>query len=350
MNDAERGKPAIGVVLVTYNAAEFIGDCLESVVASGYPNIRIVVVDNGSADNTLDVVRGWASGSWAPRHDWPFSADHRRAGPLSFTEYGPDMTHDVSRHDVTLIRTEANLGFAGGVNVGLRALLADPAVELFWVLNPDTVVDPHAPAAFARRAAEMGRFSVIGGRVVFFENPDRVQIDGGRLHKLAGSVVALNVNASVQTPVPPEESLDFISGASMVASRPFIERAGLLDERYFLYFEEVDWQLRRGDLPLGIAKDARILHHAGASIGSAGMSLKPSPFALWFTSRNLMKFVARWQPLKLPIAYLVCYLKLLRHSDGTRLQAEAMLRGLHGLPPPRAVRQRMAESVWERIL
>lgn len=342
--------PGIGLVIVTYRAAGFIADCLESVLATGYPDMRIVVVDNASPDHTADAVRQWAAAAEpALRPDWPFAADHRAPRPVDFVECGAQGPADGRLGTVTLVHAGGNLGFAGGVNLGLELLKADPATDLFWILNPDTVVEPQAPAAFAEAARHAGRFALIGGRVVFFAEPERVQIDGGRIGRLTSRTSAVNFGASRAAPPPDAASLDFITGSSMVASRAFVGRAGPMEEGYFLYFEELDWQLRRGDLPLVVAPDALVRHHAGATIGSGGTG-KPGAFAVWFTCRNTMRFVARWFPWRLPLAYLFAWVRMARSFDGTLAQMLAFLTGLHQLPPPAAVRKVLPQADWRRIL
>ena len=346
-----RREPVLGVVIVAYNGAGFIADCLESLLAARQPGLRIVVVDNGSRDDTAATVRAWASGA-APllRADWPFGPAHRAPRPIDYAEFGAEGPPIGPLPQISLIRTGANRGFAGGVNRGLRALLADPEIDLLWVLNPDTLVPPATPAAFIRTAQALERFAVIGGRIVFSGRPDRLQSDGGRLARFTRAVQAINFGARLdQTPPPDPASLDFISGACMVASRAFIARAGMMDEGYFLYFEEIDWQLRRGDLPLGLAGEAIVLHRAGASIGSGGPG-KPSALAAYFTHRALLRFVARWYPLRLPLAYGFAWLRMLRQLDGSGDQLCACLAGLHHLPPPHSLRPALAEDAWSRAL
>ena len=335
MHDGASAAPPIGVVIVTYAAADFVTECLESLRASAHPGLRIVVVDNASPDGTVAAIRAWADAALSER----------------LAEHAPDAPPRPARGWLSLLHAGDNLGFAGGVNAGLRALLDDPGLDLFWVLNPDATVDPGTPAALARRAREMGRFAVIGGRVLHAGPEPRVQSDGGRLHRLAFTAVNANMGApaSVCAP-PPPETLDYVSGAHMLASRTFVERAGLLDESWFLYYEEIDWQLRRGDLPLGVAPEAVVRHRAGASIGSGSGSGRASPLSIYFMTRNLPRFVARWSPWRLPFAYAIAWWKLARSwgADGPRLAA--FLRGLHGLGPPAGVRARLPEAVWKRVL
>ena len=337
MSESAAPAPRIGVVIVTYAAEDFVADCLESLRASAYSDLCVVVVDNASPDGTVAAIRAWAAA----------------ALPEGLAEHPPEVPPRPARGWLSLVQTGDNLGFAGGVNAGLRALRDDPEIDLFWILNPDATADPGTPAALARRAREMGRFAVIGGRVLLAgpRGEARIQTDGGRLHPLAFSGVSVNMGHPADTCAPPPaETLDYVSGAHMLASRAFLERAGLLDESWFLYFEEIDWQLRRGDLPLGLAPEAVVRHRAGASIGSGSGTGRASPFSIWFMARNLPRFVARWSPWRLPFAYAIAWWKLWRSwgADGPRLGA--FLRGLHGLSPPAAVRGRLPERVWARIL
>jgi GT2 family glycosyltransferase len=327
--------PTIGVVIVTYCAEDFVLDCLTSLLESGYPALRVTVVDNDSPDSTCDRVRGWARVALAQDAD----------------ERDPAAPPEPTRGWLTLLHAGENRGFAGGVNAGLEMLMRDRQMGLFWILNPDASVERQTPFALARRAGAVRRFAAIGGRILYAGKDELIQTDGGRLHRLG--FTGVNVNRGLRgtsCAMPDPESLDYISGASLLVSRAFLERAGLMDESWFLYYEEIDWQLRRGDLPLVIEPEARVLHRAGASIGSGRPDERASPLAIYFMTRNLLPFVARWSPARLPFAYAIAWWKLFRSWGADRSRVAAMLRGLHRLPPPREVRARLPEAVWDRIL
>ena len=89
----------------------------------------------------------------------------------------------------------------------------------------------------------------------------------------------------------------------MVVSREFLARTGPMVDDYFLYYEEVDWACRRGELPLVLAPDAIVYHHGGTSIGTGQLNERPSGFANYFNYRNRMRFMRRFHPLRLPVAY-----------------------------------------------
>ena len=317
----------IGVVVVVFDSADVIVPCIESVLASDHAALRIVIVDNASPDNSVARL-------------------HRLATDrgIAWEERPAASTEPWSGQGILVLRSAVNLGFAGGVNAGLKALIADPAVALFWVLNPDCEVSRRAASAYARTAAAAGSFALMGGRTLYLEAPQAIQSDGGRVNRWTG--VCSNVNQGRQpddATRPDPATLDFISGANMVASRVFIERCGLMREDYFLYYEEVDWAFRRGSLPLIMCPESIVHHHGGTAIGSGSMSRHPSAFSNYFNYRNRMRFVRRFRPMALPTAYLFSVLKLLRLiSQGAIEQAVGGLRGLHQLPPPPAVAQRLS--------
>lgn len=348
--------PWIGIAIVTFGAEDFIADCLESLTRTGYPRLKIIVVDNASPDGTAQSVRGWASGARpfiAPR-DWPLPASPVTPKPVRFAEFDAQAAATATFDalgTVALVHSGANRGFAGGVNVGLRTLRAHPEIELFWVLNPDSVVAADAPAVYAA-AAQAGRFALMGGRTLYYERPEIVQTDGGRMRWWRGFGSNVNQGRRAADCAPPASaSLDYVSGANMVASREFLDRAGLMDEAWFLYLEEVDWALRRGDLPLKVAPAARIFHRAGASIGSRGHDRLESPFSVYFSSLNHLRFAARWNRWRLPLAYGAALAVTLRKyiAAGAWPQAHAALAGLHGLPPPAEVRARLDPGTWARV-
>lgn len=341
--------PVVGVIIVTYCSSEVILQCLESVLSSDYRDLKIVVCDNASTDDTVGRIREWANGrlplTWPD--NTPVAPPKTVAKPISFGEVsttGASTISFASPRDVTLVRSAQNRGYAGGVNIGLEILKQDPDVGLFWVLNPDTVVETGAASAYVAAARSAGRLGLMGGRTIYYEHPDRIQSDGGRVNAWTG--ICANVNLGVATYAakePDPTTFDYISGSNLVASREFLEQAGMMSEDYFLYYEEVDWAQRRGPLPLVYASQAIVYHYGGTSIGSPTLWSGASPFSNYFNYRNRMRFMKRYHRARLPIAYVYSLLKVLRLlMIGAWREAEAAARGLHAMPPPKSVRERLA--------
>ncbi len=324
---ADPGSTGIAVVIVSFQSADVLGACLESLACSAHPLARIVVCDNQSADGSADAVRQWAN-----RH------------ALALAEISPDAPLPGAR--AVLVHMGANRGYAGAVNAGLALLATDPAIGLFWVLNPDCMVLPETAGAFCRAAAEAPGFGLMGGRLCYIDPPGIIQSDGGQVSRWTG--ICRNVNQGLRaavTAMPDPRTLDFISGASLVVSRAFLEQVGPMAEDYFLYYEEVDWAARRGSLPIRLAPGATTLHHGGTVIGSGAVNRRAQPFALWFNNRNRMRFVRRFRPGALPVAWAASMARAARLVlEGDLAGATAAFRGLLGLPPPAAVAKRLPEG------
>ena len=342
---------AIGVAVVSYRAGDALIDCLESLLAAApgedgaRPDLRVVVVDNASPDDTVERLRAWARGGagwdgagkpFAPRPPGPVTlAEHAAPGELAAAGL-PSATDPAAGAPpaVGLVHAGRNGGFAAGVNLGLAALGALDEVEAFWILNPDAMVENATPAALERAVRGAGVFGILGGRTYYTDPPLMVQTDGGQIDLWTGRLLPVNLGRQGRdVPGPAPDALDYVPGCHMVISRDFVERAGPMPEDYFLYYEEIDWCLRRGDLPILYSDAIPIHHYSGASIGSAKATAGPSPLSAYYMSRSRLRFVRRWRPTALPVAWLYTLGKAGQMAmRGQRAAAGAALRAVVGLP------------------
>lgn len=331
----EQGGEQLGVAIVAYRSADIIADCLTSLAASHDARLRIVVLDNASDDATVERIREWAA-----------------AQPEGYT-FAEGAVGEIAcaRADLTLLRSAVNGGFAYGTNRCLEVLLADPALQLFWLVNPDARARPDTARHYLDAGAD-GAFALMGGRTVFAGQPQIVQTDGGRVSLWTGKCTSVNWGRpAAQAQVPAAATLDYITGANCVASRRFIDHAGLMREEYFLYYEEVDWALRRGDLPLRVVPQAVVEHLGGTAIGSAGIGRGPSAFSAYFSFRNRIRFLRRFNPWAVPLGLGSVVLKALhwlaQRAPGA---AGAALAGALGLAPPASVRAILSPEALARAL
>jgi hypothetical protein len=343
----------LGVVIVTFNSGSEAVDCAESLLAAAHGlgvRLRVALVDNASADDTVARLRAWVSGrtAYAPPADLPF-APGPLPKPLAMVEGDPGLAA-AAEDRLALLHSGNNLGFAGGVNVGLAYLARFADIRHFWVLNPDSVVPPAALAALAARLETETPYALLGGRVTYLDPPDMIQIDGGTVSRRTGATGNVHLGLPDATTPPPDPAeLDFIMGANMVASRAFYDAAGPMREEYFLYYEEVDWAMRRGGLPLAYCDGFRIYHRAGSAIGSPTLSRVASPFSLYFKHRGRMMFLRRFFPRSRAFgyAYSLAYAARLLLQHRAPAEARAVIAGAFGLAPPAAIRARLSPRAAE---
>lgn len=342
----------MGIVIVSYESGDYLLQCLESLLSSECTEFRIVVCDNASPDSTVKNLQLWASGekevpgtsgmmnSPAVPIEKPFSIrefSEKEAGVLNFDQLEP----------VTIVRLDNNLGYAGAVNVGLSILKEHSEIDAFWVLNPDCITPPETVSNLRQFLTAKKPCGLVGGRILYAEPPNLIQSDGGYVSPWTGVCRNLNSGVAQSNALLPEKGMaNFISGAHMVVTRPYLHKVGLMPENYFLYYEEVDWASQGGDLPIDFCSGAIVYHHGGTSIGSGTATRRPSMFSNYFNYRNRMRYMWRFHPARIPFAFGYSVLKILSLLGiGAWGEAYAAITGLLGLQPPAIVRTRLsAES------
>ncbi|HKT73924.1 MAG TPA: glycosyltransferase family 2 protein [Steroidobacteraceae bacterium] len=313
--------PAVAVVLVNWNSWENVIECLDSLVTQSHSNFHVFVVDNESHDGSVEQITQWCA---APRATpgWRSPAGVERGTQRSLI--APIVLRVVDRPEhplppppaecrVTVVRSGANLGFAGGCNVGMRAAgLA--AFEFFWLLNTDTVAHRDALRALTRRAQADATLGMVGSTLRYYDRPDIVQALGGSIME-PGTLTTRHIGTGARLdslkidPAEVERKLFYIFGASMLVSRQFVREIGLMQEDYFLYYEEIDWAMRgRRRFGLGYAPDSHIFHKSGAS-----SSKVVSAFSTNLYYRNRIRFAARFFPDRLGTIRRGLWFELLFH-------------------------------------
>ena len=318
------------VLLVNWNGWGDTIECLESVFRCRGAELRVIVCDNDSGDGSLERIRTWADGrlsSFVPGCGQlrPLS-NPPLAKPLLWVEYdrdgaevGGDLAIDVP---LVLIQTGANLGFAGGNNVGLRYILARGDFDAVWILNNDTVVDPHALKALLNRLEEKPAAGMVGSTLLYYDEPKRIQARGGGWYchwiGLPWHLGRLQSASDPPRRARVERWMNYVVGASLLVSRDFLETIGLMCEDYFLYFEESDWALRgKGRFELAYAPESRVYHKLGRSIGTRSDPRRKSLLCDYYALRNRLLFTRRYYPEALPTIYLsVCVALLSRLAFG----------------------------------
>lgn len=264
---------AIYPIIVNWNLATETIPCIESLLAAGASAGQIVVVDNGSQDDSVERLA-------------------ERFGP-----------------QIHLISHPANLGFAGGNNIGIEYALGAGAD---WVLlvNNDTVVDPTFFQALMNTVEQHPAHLILGPLILYYAEPERIWSLGDRL--IPGTLITRRLwhDAPVPNTLAPFIEVDFLNACCMLIHRTVFERIGLLNANYFMYAEDVDfcWRARRAGLKLGCATDARIWHKVSRSTG-----IYHPQSRYWRISNQILVYraYARWWQMPLMFGFtLVRSLKL----------------------------------------
>jgi GT2 family glycosyltransferase len=282
--------PKVYVITLNWNRADDTIACVESLLRLDYPRFEIVICDNASREESVNALHRWGA-----QHGGAFS-ERVAAEPVS------KAMGDTK--SITLIHTGGNLGYAGGMNVGIRFAIARDDYDFVWVLNNDTEVAASALSELVQRVRSDERIGICGSSLVYYNDRQKVQAYGGSSYvpwrARSKAIGAFSTFASIPAdPAGVESQMAYVIGASMLVSRRYIEKVGLMDESYFLYSEEHDWAQRGRPLfRLGYAPESIVYHKHGATIGtnpSGGSAL-----SLFYLYRNKILFAARHHPALLP--------------------------------------------------
>jgi GT2 family glycosyltransferase len=229
-----------------------------------------------------------------------------------------------------LIQTGANLGFAGGNNVGIRYALSRGDCDYVWLLNNDTVVEPDSLSAMVRMAEADPKLGICGSQLRSYTPPHEIQTLGGRRYsRWSGRTRPLQELTTPQISTVPGAP-DYVEGASMLISRRCLDAVGLPEESYFLYYEELDLAARvRPAFHLGYSPESVVYHKEGASIGSAHVRSNRSALSDFYQARNRIVFSRRYHPWFLPSVLTATALGALqRLMIGRPQNASAIQRGV----------------------
>lgn len=331
-SETSRQWPRVGVLILNWKGWQDTIECLESVFRQDYPNFRVIVCDNASPDGSVERLRAWAEGRLSAVAAVGSRLRHLSfppvEKPIGYVEYSRGQAERGGRPGaedtpLVIIRTGANLGYAGGNNVGIRYVLArgKAGYDYVWLLNNDAVVDPRALRAMVELAEQDGRVAAVGSKLLSYDEPEVIQaLGGGILVPWQARSVHVGEGRRDEPGLQPER-LDYITGASLLMRVAATRAVGPLDERYFLYAEEADWCLRaqRQGWRLAYCPESRVWHKGGGSVGYKSPS--QDYHSLWSSLVLVRKFFPQWLPVALLYSlYRSCAPKIVR-LEGARLMA-----------------------------
>ncbi|MFZ2223261.1 MAG: glycosyltransferase family 2 protein [Candidatus Deferrimicrobium sp.] len=306
------GQHQVYIILVNWNGSLDTIECLESVFRLRYRNYRVVVCDNDSSDGSIGDIAAWAEGRTMYRPpETPMGrfTDPPITKPLEYRLIETEQRQGFPRcfERLIILPTGGNLGFAGGNNVGIRFALSQGDCDFLWLLNNDTVVDPDSLARLVKKAGEDGSLGMVGATIRYYDRPDIIQALGGaRFSRIRARSRIVGIGRPISdydigSLRRVEELLDWICGASMFLPKRFLETVGMMEEQYFLYFEELDWVFRaKGLFRLGYSPDAVVYHKQGVATKEKWQS----PESSYYKYRSRLKFYRKFLPLHLPFCLL----------------------------------------------
>ncbi len=246
----------ITIIVLNWNGHKDTVECVESLLKIKNPKCEILIVDNGSNDGSERILR----------------------------ERFPELT---------FIQTGKNLGFAGGANAGIRHALKKGA-EYVILLNNDTIVDPDFAGELIKAAEGFKDAGILCSKVYFYDRPDVIWYAGAGFNSWLGWGRMRGYNLRDDGRFDRTEETGRPCGCSLMVTREFCEKTGLLDEEYFCYCEDMDWGMRakKNGFKVLYVPSSKAWHKASRATGGASTGI-----SLYYTVRNTLKCLDKNMPL-----------------------------------------------------
>ncbi len=238
--------PKVSIILLNYNGWAVTAPCLASLGKLTYGRFNVIVVDNASTDGSAARLRELIPALQKANFGLPAS----QPSPLA------------ADGAIRLVESPRNGGFAAGNNIAIRMALAEGA-DLVWLLNNDTTVEPDTLGLMVETMGRDAKIGAVGSEVYFVRDRRRLQAYGGGK---ACCVLGLSWHFTRKVR---DEQLGYITGASLLLRAAALGEVGLLDEGYFLYWEDVDlcYRLCEAGWKLTVAPGATVHHLESAAAG-----------------------------------------------------------------------------------
>lgn len=245
-----RAFPLISIITINYNQAETTLQFLRSCAQLTYPNYEIIVVDNASRPVLTECV-------------------------------------DADRYDrLRIVRSEQNLGFAGGNNLGM----AQAAGDFFFIVNNDTALSPTLLEDLLQPFGVHERAGVSCPKIRYYDNPALLQYAGySAMNMLTGTAVPVGLGQVDNGRYDQSGTTHFAHGCAMMVRRSVVEQVGRFAERFFLYYEELDWsqRIKNAGYEIHYQASASILHKESVSVG------RFNPLKTYYLTRNRILYMRR---------------------------------------------------------
>jgi len=291
--------PNVTIIIVNWNGWKDTLECLESLYQINYLNYDVVLVDNNSEDDSIKKIKEYCNGQI--RVESRFFQYQTQNKPIKIIEYtekelknSPNVsnndndTYQSSIKNLILIKTDKNHGFAGGNNIGITYAIHFLNPDYVLLLNNDTVHDQEFLLELVKTAESNDNIGFVGAKTYFYNKENIIQVAGGGKVSFKYIIsLEMGLNQIDDGSYDQNIELEYIGGSCVLCKREMLVKIGLLDTKYFMYWEDADWGFRGRKFGYKsiYSFKSKIWHKVGAS--------SKSYFQEYYFNRNRIYFMKK---------------------------------------------------------
>ena len=279
----------VAIIVLNYNNAKDTIECLQSLLKLNKEPGSIIIVDNKSKDNSVDVIKKFL------------------------------ININADKEKIYIKELDSNDGYSKGNNEGIKFINKIKQPKSFWILNNDTIVDKYALDALCKRMNQVNKPSIIGSTIVHIHDMKTLQCASGYNSTfkiafdkplLSGIKIAELLDINVRKI---EQKISYVIGASFFIHSDIL-KIGYLREDFFLYAEELEYCIRakKNKIPLLWAKDSIVYHKEGGSTKAVSSSYRFPKWVDYLMIRNRTRVIAEYYPYFLPLCWICSFAIILK--------------------------------------
>jgi len=285
--------PSVSIIILNWEGWLDTVECLESIYHLNYSNYQVIVVDNNSSDDSIQKINDYAWGNLEVKSNFfKYDPTDKPIGIIRYNKKNSEIAKFSKGHkQLILIENKKNYGFAEGNNVGIEFAIKNLNPNYILLLNNDTVVDKDFLKILVQEGQANSKIGILGPKMYYYDNPNLIWSIGGKIDWKLARGLHIGINETDTGQYKEKTNFDYINGSAILIKRKVLEEIGLLDEKFFLYFEETDLALRasKKGYHSTYIPNAKIWHKVSKSSGGIKKEV-----GLYYITRNRLIFMKKW--------------------------------------------------------
>ena len=311
--------PKVAIIILNWNGWKDTIECLESLYQVTYPAYCVIVVDNGSEDESVEKIKEYCKGKSI------FCLEYTKQ---EVETLNIKIKKAFYHKNLILIKNDKNYGFAEGNNIGIRFALKALDPDYILLLNNDTVVDKYFLDELVKIAEKDKRIGIVAPKQFSYYNPEDVELRAHEINliKLIKETLFIQREKEREKNREIDREIDWVQASCLLIRKEVIRKVGLLDPKYFISWEDLD-------LCITVRKAGyKIIHSSKSKFWhKVSKSVKKSPIVHYYKARNAFLFYKKHSDFHPLIPFIIFIILISQCLDAIRAGNKSLIFFLRGL-------------------